>query len=86
MMDTKRGQLALGNYIGLLFVLIIAVALMPALTSLINASSTTMNTTPNDGTGLAVTVMELLPMLIIVCIILTAIWYSIPSFSNRGGQ
>jgi len=83
-MGTKKAQLALSNYIGLLFVLIIAVALMPALTSLINASSSTMTATPNDGTGLAVTVMELLPMLIIVCIILTAIYYSFPT--NRGGQ
>ena len=85
-MGIKKAQLSLGNYVSLFFVLVIAVALMPALTSLINASSSTMTATPNDGTGLAVTVMELLPILIIVCIILTAIWYSIPSFSNRGGQ
>jgi len=72
------GQATLANFVVVFFVFVIALAMMPAMNTIIEDSANNLNLNPTDTTSLIIAIMRLVPSVLLLMIIIYAIYLSMP--------
>ena len=78
-MMNKKAQMNPANFIVLFFTFIIALAMMPVINNISDSTVAGLQAAPNEGTDLVITVIRMIPFMIIVGTILTALYWAVPS-------
>jgi len=80
----KKGQMNLPNLVVLFFVMVIILALTPALNDIIGDSAVSLLGNPNESTSITISIMRLMPFMLLVGVVLTVIYWSLPK-QREGG-
>ena len=81
---TMKGQITLVNLLAIFVTLLIYMVLLPVLNPFIEATVTGLEASPNEMTPAIVMVLRLVPFVLLVCIVLTALNWAIPRREGIG--
>lgn len=79
---TLKGQMTLVTLIALLLTLLVYMTLLPVLNPFIESTVTYLEADPNEMTDMIIMVLRLVPFVMLLAIILSALQYAIPRRSG----
>lgn len=86
MKNAMRGQITFSTMVALVLIYIVFMAFMPALNLSINGTAVQLRAAPNDATELTIDVLILLPFVVIVALMLTALNQASPQYQGQRRQ
>lgn len=79
-----KGQITMTNLVVIFVVLILYMALLPAITPMIDQTVAILQENPNDTTPMLVFLLYATPFVILIAIVLTALNWAMPRSPGRG--